>query len=204
VVPLPAICRTCGTVFSAGIDIGEGSLDNGFIGNRVRCPAPACDGWGEVPGGVYSFVDNTITVLLAQGYSPDDLERLARVFTRARDMVADPDAASATIQREAPELASIADVLPRTRPELYGFLTLVIAAITCLATLAATAHQIASDSMSPEEVERLGVRIVREALESSERAPPRRSHVSQRPPPPSPRRLDRERRAKKAKQRRAR
>jgi hypothetical protein len=44
------------------------------------------------------------------------------------------EAAPERLRREAPELAKLADVLPKTRSELYAFLGLVLAATTLYIT----------------------------------------------------------------------
>ena len=57
------------------------------------------------------------------------LERLAQILREARQRNASVHEVNETIQQETPNLSTLADVLPRTRNELYAFLAIVLTAI---------------------------------------------------------------------------
>lgn len=66
-----------------------------------------------------------------------ELERLAQVIRQARKQGSSVEELRATIQTETPELATLADLLPKTRTELYAFLAIVLAAIQILLAMSA-------------------------------------------------------------------
>jgi len=129
-VHVPAFCDTCGAVFRSGIVV-ENSTNITFAGSRAG-PCPVCGGVGHVPDGVFNFVGNTIEILSAPQCAIDELSRLARILREAREKKQSPEQVAETIRKEVPELARLADFLPKTRAELYSFLALIVAVITLL------------------------------------------------------------------------
>jgi uncharacterized protein YecA (UPF0149 family) len=87
---------------------------------------------GHVPDGVFNFVGNTIEILSAPQRTVNELSRLAKILREAREKKQSPEQVAETIRKEVPELARLADSLPKTRAELYSFLALIIAVITLL------------------------------------------------------------------------
>lgn len=127
---IPAFCDTCGAVFRSGIVV-ENSRNITFVGNRAG-PCPVCGGMGHVPDGVFNFVGNTIEILSAPKRTVDELSRLAKILRDAREQKWNPEEVAETIRKEVPELAGLADLLPKTRSELYAFLALIVAVIALL------------------------------------------------------------------------
>jgi len=123
---LPAFCDNCGTVFPSGFAMGGGSAT--FIGNKSG-PCPACGEMGSVPDGVYNVTGNVIRILSGSQKTIEQLQKLASVISEARKTVSEPNKAAEKIKQEAPELTSIIDALPKTRNELYGFLTVILMAV---------------------------------------------------------------------------
>jgi hypothetical protein len=113
---LPAFCDTCGTAFPSGF-VFENSTNVTLSGNKSG-PCPNCGGMGHIPDGVFNFVGSTIEILSAPKRTVKELNRLAQV--------------AAQIKQELPELSSLANLLPKNREELYGFLALILAAIQLL------------------------------------------------------------------------
>jgi len=124
---LPAFCDNCGTVFPSGFAI-IGVASATFIGNKSG-PCPVCGSMGSVPDGVFSAADNVIRLLSGPQKTIEQLQRLASVISEARRTASEPKDALEKIKREAPELNSIIDALPKTRNELYGFLTVILMAV---------------------------------------------------------------------------
>jgi len=129
-VHVPAFCDTCGAVFRSGFVV-ENSTNITFAGNRSG-PCPVCGGMGHVPDGVFNFVGNTIEILSAPQRTLDELSRLAKILHEARETKQNPEQVAETIRKEVPGLSSLADFLPKTRAELYGFIALIVAVITLL------------------------------------------------------------------------
>jgi hypothetical protein len=95
-------------------------------------PCPVCGGSGHIPDGVFTFVGNTIRILSAPQRTIDELSRLAEILRKAREKKEAPEAVAQKIRDELPNLADLADLLPRTRTELYAFLALIVAVITLI------------------------------------------------------------------------
>ncbi len=87
---LPAICRTCGTVFGSGLDANN--VKNLTITNYRAGPCPKCGGVGEIPDGVYEVIGQAINVLTSSSYSSAQLERIADVLRESRQSRTEPSA----------------------------------------------------------------------------------------------------------------
>jgi hypothetical protein len=127
---IPAFCDTCGAVFPSGI-VAENATNMALVGNRAG-PCPVCGGVGHIPDGVFNFVGNTIEILSAPRRTIDELSRLTKILREAREKKEAPEAVAQKIRDELPDLAGLADLLPRTRAELYAFLALIVAVIALL------------------------------------------------------------------------
>jgi len=100
-------------------------------------PCPKCGGTGTIPDGIYEAAGDVIRVLASSQKTIDQLQKIASTINRARNNLSEPENAVETIKREAPELSSIADVLPRTRNELILYLQIIFAAIQIVISAAA-------------------------------------------------------------------
>ena len=105
-----------------------------------------------MPDGTYETVGNVIKLLAGPQKTIAQLRAIAGTISAAREVVARPEASVEKIKREVPELASIADALPRNRTELYGFLTVLLMAIS---TIIAAAAMFRDQGPSDVEVERM-------------------------------------------------
>ena len=88
---------------------------------------------GHVPDGVFNFVGTTIEILSAPQRTIDELSRFSNILREAREKKRSPEEVAQTIRKEVPELSGLADLLPKTRTELYSFITLIVAVLTLLA-----------------------------------------------------------------------
>ena len=95
-----------------------------------RCPA--CGGRGRVLGGTYEFADSAIKFLQGPERTRSELEKLAGIFRAARERGARVEEVKAEVEREAPELSSLADMLPKNRNELYAFITMIVAVLALM------------------------------------------------------------------------
>jgi hypothetical protein len=132
-----AVCDTCGTFFPAYIvefgDAPEIELIEATVtvGPDLHVPenCPKCGGTGHMVAGVYNVVGDTLELLQGPERTVSELERLAQILREARQRNASAEEVKETIQQEVPNLSRLADLLPRTRGELYAFLALVLTAI---------------------------------------------------------------------------
>lgn len=125
---VPAFCDTCGTIFNSGFFV-ENSTNISFSGNRSG-PCPSCGGMGHVPDGVFNFIGNTIEILSAPERTVSELLGLAKLLREARTKGENREQVAARIEKELPSLSILAKLLPTNKNELYGFLSVVIAAVT--------------------------------------------------------------------------
>jgi hypothetical protein len=135
---IPAFCDTCGAVFRSGI-VAENATNLTLVGNRAG-PCPVCRGMGHIPDGVFNFVGSTIEILSAPQRTIDELSRLAKILREAREKKEAPEEVAQRIRDELPDLAGLANRLPRTRTELYAFLTLIVAVISLLSQIGGGAN----------------------------------------------------------------
>lgn len=122
----PAICPKCGTIFASLINIKAANTTLTNIG--VMCPK--CGSEAQIPSGVYSALNATTLALTSGRISPEQLRKLIEIFESARSTQAAPEDVAKEIESNVPELATLSDVWPRTRPQLYAFVSVLIAALT--------------------------------------------------------------------------
>jgi SEC-C motif len=138
---LPAFCDTCGTAFLSGYVVGDGVTGLSLAGNSAG-PCPKCGGQGHVPDGVFNFVDQTIEIVSAPGRTVDELSRFADIIRRARESGASSEEVAREIRESTPNIAGIADLLPKNRQDWYTFLSLLV-------TIVAFAMQLTKQSENP-------------------------------------------------------
>ena len=127
---IPAFCDNCGHAFPSGIFI-ENCLNVTMSGNKSG-PCPRCGSMGSVLDGVFNVTKDVIEVISAPLWTYQKLQSLADKLAEIRDSNESPEDKTERIKKEAPELATIADSLPKTRMELYAFITMFLAAVTVL------------------------------------------------------------------------
>jgi hypothetical protein len=127
---IPAFCDNCGFIFNSGYSFGGNVQNIQMTGNKSQCTN--CGNMADIPDGLYNVVNNTINLLKGPDISVQRLKTLKRFVTDLRDKELTKEQLSKTITKEAPELSSIVDALPKTRNELYAFLAVLISLITML------------------------------------------------------------------------
>ena len=125
----PAVCDTCGTIFPSAIDVAAENV--GILGCSSG-PCPKCGGYGRIPDGIYSFIDNAILLLSDRMRTKSELYKLVDILKKARQNQSTAQELSEKIQHELPELSSLKDILPQTRIELYAFVGIILTIITIL------------------------------------------------------------------------
>lgn len=152
----PAICPQCDTVFASPINID--SPNAMLTGISVTCPK--CRSEAYVPSGVYSALNSTTLALTSGRISLEKLSQLITIFKTARSSRAAPEDVAKEIESNVPEVASLAEALPKTRMELYVFLGVIIAVISVI--LATCQSMRGASGLSETEVQQ----IVDEAIDS--------------------------------------
>ena len=148
---LPAVCDNCGLVFGSAIVV-ENSFDATFTGCTSSCPR--CGHDARIPDGIYNVLEQTIEILVNSKRSASELENLSMHSSEPKERNASPEEIRAAITEHAPELGSMADMLPKTRSELYGAIQAICAVITTLA--AATAIYLSSQQgLKREQVQEI-------------------------------------------------
>jgi hypothetical protein len=127
---VPALCDSCGNIFLSDIEVNN-SIHISFSG-CTSGPCPKCGGVGHIPDGLYNFIGNTIELLSGPARTVSELQRLEIILSQARDEGIPIEQVSKRIQDEVPELSSLKDFLPKSRSELYAFLTIIITIISLI------------------------------------------------------------------------
>lgn len=115
---------------------------------------------GSIPDGTYEITGSVIRLLAGSHRTRAQLQSIAIAIDAARKSLEQPAKAIAQVKQAAPELSSIADVLPQTRNELYAFLSLILAA---LGVLIAAASLFKDDKPSEEKIQKM----VNESIEKA-------------------------------------
>jgi SEC-C motif len=135
-----AVCDTCGTFFPAYVvefgDAPEIELTDATVtvGPDLHVPGncPECGGTGHMLAGVFNVVGDTLELLQGPESTVSELQRLAQVLRDARERNASVEEVKETIREETSQLATLADLLPTTRGELYAFIALLLTLIQML------------------------------------------------------------------------
>jgi len=123
---VPAICINpyCLHIFNSGIFIENST--NITISECTSGPCPRCGWMGRIPNAIYSATANEI---LASLLSLADLNKLKKaIFTiehHFKKEEFDPSALKKDIVEDVPELNTLIDALPKTRAELYSFMSTI-------------------------------------------------------------------------------
>lgn len=127
---IPAFCDNCGTAFPSGIAVNN-CMNLTLSGNKAG-PCPECRSMGSVIDGVFNASAQVLEVVSAPYWTYKRLEELAARIQEIQQSSDSPEEKTERLKAEVPELASITDVFPKTRNELYAALAVVIAAISVL------------------------------------------------------------------------
>ncbi len=127
---LPAFCEQCHAAFPSPFQFTAASAVTFRKVEVDRCRK--CGGRAWVPDGIYNFAGETIEVLSAPQRTIEELRRLEELLKDARARDQSPQQTADLIRAELPQLSKLADALPKTRPELYAFLALILATLTYL------------------------------------------------------------------------
>ena len=132
---LPIICQHCGSIFLSGINLGQGS-GLVYLSGKIEITCPSCGQGTILPHGVYQFINETALAFTQRRLSPPELRRLADKLRGFVEQKLSPEETAAVIRSEKqPELRRLADVLPKTRIELYAFLAFLIMFFTFLVSI---------------------------------------------------------------------
>ncbi|EIK0774875.1 SEC-C metal-binding domain-containing protein [Vibrio harveyi] len=130
---IPAFCDSCGTPFSSGFYF-ENCTEISMTGCKSG-PCPKCGGQGSIPDGVFNVIGNVIEILDAPRKTVEQFARYTRVLHEAREQKLSREEVKTKIEEEVPELSGISSYLPKTRTELYAFITLLLTFIATVAPL---------------------------------------------------------------------
>jgi hypothetical protein len=120
---MPAFCTGCGLVFGSGFVIEDST--NIHIQN-FSSSCPRCGSIAKIPDGVYNVLGGVIELLSGPTKSARQLRSLQQKLRHARAHGESHENVQSLISKNAPELSSIVSSLPKTRGELYAFLTVLI------------------------------------------------------------------------------
>lgn len=130
---LPAFCDQCGSIYSSGFSFEnchDVTMSNVSCGS---CPKK-CNGTLRVPDGVYDITGNVIKLVKGTLKTVHQFKQLASILSKAQRLNQSKEQVDEAINKEVPELNSLASVLPKTRMELYAFITVILMALTFIIT----------------------------------------------------------------------
>jgi len=123
-VQVPAVCDNCGTFFPSGVAVCNAR--NVTIYGCSSGPCPHCGGMGHIPDGTYNFINDAIQLLSTPTRTFLELNRLSTILKQAREQRSSLEQVGEQIQREVPEFTRLTDIFPKTRAELYAFISIVL------------------------------------------------------------------------------
>ena len=90
---------------------------------------------GHIPDGIYDFEAGVLTLVAGPPRTVSDLQSLAAFLDEARGRELTRDEIESNIVERFPIFSGLVSVLPHNRAELYGFLALLLVAITLILSL---------------------------------------------------------------------
>lgn len=112
---LPAICNRCGVVFNSGFEfIGNGTV---VMEGCSSGPCPKCGSMGNVPNGIYKFINGVLALLNSENYSNSDLIYLTNELNKIKDNKSSVEEVKLELEEKSPKFSKVLDLLPKTRDE---------------------------------------------------------------------------------------
>ncbi len=154
---MPAFCDNCGAIFGSGF-VFDNCTNISLSGNKVG-PCPNCGATGSVPDRVYDITGNAIKLISGTLKTVEQIKALSVILTNAQKNNQTREEVDEQIQKETPELSSFASILPKTRVELYAFITIILMAIGLMITSSS------NDSLSEDDVEQMIERAIQQSMQ---------------------------------------
>lgn len=173
---MPAFCNSCGTVFGSGM-VFENCRNVTLSGCQAG-PCPNCGGTGHVPDGVFDFTENAIKVLAGTRRTIDELQRLAQILANAQKSNSTKEQVEQAIKDEVPELSSLISFLPKTRIELYAFITIIL---TAIGMLISTGIALQKNSPSEAEIQKMIDSTIEKSMSRSAVVDQPKRHIKNQP-----------------------
>ena len=149
-VSAPAFCESCGSVFPS--DFAFDGVVGVTLEGCTSGPCPNCGGMGHVPDGLFNFIGNTIQVLAAPERTFEQLTKLSAIVREAREKNLPSNVVVERIRREVPAFASLGDLLPKSRADLYGFLGVLLAAAALVMQFSQGTQESSSVNINIEQI----------------------------------------------------
>ena len=87
---------------------------------------------GYIPDGIYDLEAGVLTLVAGPPRTVSDLQNLAAFLDTARETELTRDEIESNIVERFPIFSGLVSLLPHSRAELYGFLALLLVAITLI------------------------------------------------------------------------
>lgn len=129
---IPAICRSCQTIFPTAAIGVSGGMGGGVTVNMVNSsagPCPNCGAMGDILDGTYNVGREFIELVSAPNSTVETLQRLGILFQRARDQNLDREEVAKAVEQEFPQYDKVAALI---RANLWPFLTFLVALIALI------------------------------------------------------------------------
>ncbi|MDH3997553.1 MAG: hypothetical protein OET90_01825 [Desulfuromonadales bacterium] len=161
-IVIPAICHSCNALYGARSKVLDGAILNYTLLGNNPVPCPFCGKIGYTIEGLYSSVSKAVQVIISSLNSEEYLPQLTKKLEECKSREIDPEIFRKELQQNIPELKNIADILPKTRSELYAFIA-VLLTVTTMFISTITQLSNSMESVTKQNVEE----IVREAIEKT-------------------------------------
>lgn len=111
---IPAVCYECHTIFSSQLFVRDIRIN--LSGLEVYA-CPNCSKKGRIVGGMYEFIDYTLTVLRNENHSIHELNMLYDTFMIARELNISPKRLKRDIKQNFSEYEDLLLLLPETQED---------------------------------------------------------------------------------------
>jgi|SRR5690625_2137417 len=144
---MPAVCYNCHTVFASDLFVRDIRIN--LSGHEVKA-CPQCSNKGRIVGGMYEFIDYTLTVLKNENHSIFELNMLYDTLMIACELSVSPKRLKRDIKQNFPKFQDLLLLLPETSEDYQ--LCLSILTQILLAVIEMSVEHRSSDQQTPDLV----------------------------------------------------
>lgn len=134
---VPAVCYDCHTVFSSQLFVRDIRIN--LSGLEVH-KCPNCSEKGRIVGGMYEFIDYTLTVLKNENHSIYELNMLYDTFMLARELNISPKRLKRDIKKNFPEFQDLLLLLPETNEDYQLCLSILTQVLLAVIEMSVAEH----------------------------------------------------------------
>src|SRR5690625_5212005 len=129
---VPAVCYNCHTIFSSGLFVKD--IQTNLSGIEAS-GCPTCQNKGRIIGGLYEFIEYTLTILKEQKRTVVNLQQLYTIIRKTEMQKMNAPRLKDKIARNLPEYTDLLILLPETEEDYHLCLSVLTQVLRAVLTM---------------------------------------------------------------------